>query len=205
MNEEQDNSVLSPPDGFEWLDEAMAPSKAIRVVREITREDLKLIASAPSSEAKGAVQTLRAAHHQVARMMSQGRPIAEVSLVTGYSVNYLRRLQDDPSFQELLAHYGAEQDLVLADVWGQMRDLGLDTLAQLRERLESEPKTFSNSQLLEQVKLLLVQPYVATHSSAASQNASAGAKIEISFVGAKPNTSLDVIDAEIISERKPER
>jgi hypothetical protein len=199
------DSVLSPPDGFEWLDEAMAPSRAIRVVREITRDDLKFIASAPSSESKGAVQTLRAAHHQVARMLSQGRPLAEVSLTTGYSSNYIRRLQDDPTFQELLAHYGAEQDLVLADVWGQMRDLGLDTLAQLRERLENEPKTFSNTQLLEQIKLLLVQPYVATHASAAMQNAQVGAKIEISFVGAKPTPQSDVIDGEIVSERKPER
>src|SRR5206468_2570165 len=79
---------------------------------------------------------------------------AEASIVTGYSPSRISILQADPAFEELLAFYRANTDAAFAELQDRMATLSLDMVEELRERLESNPESFSNTLLLEGLKSL---------------------------------------------------
>jgi hypothetical protein len=107
--------------------------------------------------------------------------------LTGYSPTYVSVLKDDPSFQELVAHYAMQEELHHVDVLERMKLLGLATLDTLQERLEEDPAGFSNRELMEQAELMLVKPMIATRGGilpgVAVGPQSSGVQVNVNFIG----------------------
>ena len=79
------------------------PSTELLAVRELTREDLKVLEK-PRSKGKS-LATIRESHHRMARLFAAGLGIKEVAAKTGYSENRTSQLHVDPAFQQLIAQY----------------------------------------------------------------------------------------------------
>jgi hypothetical protein len=126
------------------------------IVRSLTEDDLGAL-QAPSAlgSAPIPIQALRASHHQLAQLLAQGRPDTEISLITGYSASRISILKSDPTFSELLASYRNVREKVFVDTLERMKVLGLSTLDELQERLESAPEKWSNRELMEMAELML--------------------------------------------------
>jgi len=156
------------------------------VIRALTPEDIPLLNTTLPASRASLVQ-IRHTHHQLARLLAEGRSNTDASRLTGYSPTYVSILKDDPSFQELVAHYAMQEEMHHVDVLERMKLLGLSTLDTLQERLEDDPASFSNRELMEQAELMLVKPMVATRGGilpgVAAGPASNGVSINVNFIG----------------------
>lgn len=165
----------------------------IEIVRSLCDSDLPRLANPDLLGSKPIpIQALRASHHQLAQLIAQGRPDTEIALITGYSPSRISILKSDPTFQHLLAGYQEARNDIFVDTLERMRILGLSTLDELQERLESDPQKWSNRELMEMADLMLVKPKLATplgQSSAlggavtiSNQGPTAGVAIQVQFV-----------------------
>lgn len=175
----------------------------IEIVRSLTQADMPALANpAPLNNAAPTLQSLRATHHQLAQLLARGMPATEASIITGYSPTRISILRGDPTFAELLANYAANRELVFADTLERMRILGLSTLDELQDRLETDPAAWSNRELMEMAELMLVKPRIATPMGQASalggnpsgQGGGNGVTVNVKFVSA--DTPTLVIDAQ---------
>lgn len=153
---------------------------AIEVVRSLTEEDIPQL-TAPANTKPIPIQTLRASHHNLAQLLAQGRSETEVALISGYSLSRISILKGDPSFQQLMAGYQEVRNSVFADTLDRMRILGLSTLDELQERLESAPEHWSNRELMEMANLMLVKPG-QNQSAGANPNPGAGVTLNVQFI-----------------------
>lgn len=138
---------------------------------------------------------IRHTHHQLARLLAEGKSQTEASLITGYNPSYISVLKTDPSFMELMTYYSSQGEQVFVDVFERMRSLGLSTLDELQTRLETDPDSYSLRELMEQAELMLIKPMTATRSSlpiAASGGANShGVQVNVNFVKSdKPSTVI---------------
>lgn len=164
----------------------------IEIVRPLSEADLpKLTSPDPIGSKPIPIATLRSSHHQLAQLLAQGRPDTEVALITGYSPSRISILRADPSFSELLESYREIRNEIFVDTLERMKILGLSTLDELQERLESAPERWSNRELMEMADLMLVKPKLATplgQSSALGglsqpgNTTSAGVAIQVQFI-----------------------
>lgn len=155
----------------------------LEVERVLEPGDLAALGNAVVAPPQRLLQ-IRAAHHQLARLICEGRELCDISLITGYQPAYISGLQNDPAFQELLAHYASQRELIFVDAMEQLRTLGISTLQELQDRLEKSPEKFSNRELLELMQKALVEPEAI---KAGAKSAGAGAPavaVQVSFVGA---------------------
>lgn len=170
---------------------------ALEVERELTEEDLEALESKDSpalSAAQGTLASISFAHHQLARLVAQGLPNPEVSLLTGYSTAYISLLKGDPAFAELLAYYALQEEAKHVDVMERMRTLGLSTMDELQRRLAEEPDGWTKRELMELAELMLVKPRAAQAPSAGGSPAVA---VAVTFVTpAQPPAEGKVIDHE---------
>lgn len=121
-------------------------------IRDLEESDIRtLIIAAPRDVDTPAIQKLKHSHHQVARLLAEGRPGTEVSLITGYSQSRISILKHDPAFQELMNYYVGLTEEVYLNVHERLASLGMDALQELQERLEEDPDKFSNKELLDTV------------------------------------------------------
>jgi hypothetical protein len=171
----------------------------IEVVRALSEEDIPLLANPPPLNTSApTVQSLRASHHQLAQLLARGISDTEASLITGYSISRIAVLKADPTFTELLSNYQANRELVFADTLERMRILGLSTLDELQDRLESDPAGWSNRELMEMAELMLVKPRIATPMGQASSLGGAtgsaasgqGVTVNVKFVTADTPTLI---------------
>ena len=190
-------------DALAFLDEATQGASRLReplrieVVRTLTDEDISggfLAPAAPPS-----LREIKASHHSLAKLLAQGRSHIEASRITGYSPGYVGRLAQDATFRELVLHYTEVEEIAATDFLGSMREVGLDMLNELRERIERDPAALSVGQLHEGIKLLLVEP-MKSEALRGGLGASAG-PITITFVAsATPQANVaregDVIEGE---------
>lgn len=132
----------------------------VEVVRAVTEEDLPKLEDRSLVPASGPItaislKSLRAGHHQVARLLAEGRPGEEVSLLTGYSPAYISTLKSDPTFRELLSYYEQNKVQAHVDLIERMKTLGLSTLDELQRRLEEESDSWTKRELMDLAKMLL--------------------------------------------------
>ena len=145
-----------------FLDEATPGASRLRgplrieVVRPLDEPDITggFLAPAPPPT----LRDIKSSHHTLARLLAQGRSHVEASRITGYSPGYVGRLANDPTFRELVLHYTEVDEIAQTDFLGTMREVGLDLLNELRDRVEKDPGALSVSQLHDGIKLLLVEP-----------------------------------------------
>jgi hypothetical protein len=154
---------------------------------------------APALSPKPTLKDLRFSHHQLARLIAIGEAPVRISLITGYSPGYISSIQSDPTFAALVEHYSGVKDEIMVDVRTRMRDLGLDTLLLLQRRLHEEganpgSQKFSHRELMEAIKLLLVEP---TSSGPGGPSGTAPVNVQISFVKASTPEAGNVIEGEL--------
>lgn len=124
------------------------------VVREISAMDLATRGEVGSVAPK--IKKIRASHHYLAQQLAMGDlKQTEIAMTTGFSESRISILKNDPAFQELLAFYANQRKEAVADTLKQLSVLGHDALAELRDRLEDEPDSFSSRELLEIVKVMM--------------------------------------------------
>lgn len=163
------------------------------VVRELTEEDLPVLREPP--RVGGATQQLTKvhhSHHQLARMLAQGMEAVAASAATGYSQSYISLiLNHDPAFAELVAYYASEREAVFVDTLERMKSVGVDSLEKLHQRLLDENIEWSNRELMEAVKLLLVEPQRsgANVGAGAGAGSAAGVTVNVKFVQGGPEGS----------------
>jgi hypothetical protein len=121
--------------------------------RELTPADLALLETERGIKAP-TIKSLRDSHHMLARALAAGMKGCEASVVTGYTESRISLLRQDPTFQELLAHYRDNLDQVYADLHARMATMALDVQAELQERLAENPESMSNEFLADTLKLL---------------------------------------------------
>lgn len=72
----------------------------------VTEDDLRLLAETPKRAMEvPRLQTLRESHHRLARCLALGLDYAEAGHQTGYSINRISLLKQDPSFRDLIEVY----------------------------------------------------------------------------------------------------
>lgn len=159
----------------------------VEVIRELTREDL----SRKSAREAGVppLRALRQAHHQLARLLAKGTPVVEVALVSGYDLEYIYSVQQNPTFQEILDHYRTIDYIAEADIKGQMTSTGQLALAELNRRLEEAPEDFSVTGLQTTVDLLLVQTRKGMPTAPSS-----APSFHVQFVNSATPQLRDVVD-----------
>lgn len=162
-------------------------------MRALIAEDLPALTNPPPvGSVAPTVQALRASHHQLAQLLARGASPTEAALITGYSISRISILQSDPTFAELLASYNTQRELVFADTLDRMRVLGLSTLDELQERLESDPARWTNRELMEMADLMLVKP----RQLAAGANAGG-------LGGSNPSPTGVVVNVKFVSSETP--
>ena len=94
------------------------------------------------------IQKLRTTHHELARLLALGLKDVEISRLTGYSQSRICILKTMPLFQELMAHYSAMRDGIVADVGVRLRGLSATALEILQEKIEDEGESLSIKDLI---------------------------------------------------------
>lgn len=120
------------------------------VRRALTQADVEALIDAKPLQQVTPLSSLRTQHHQLARLLADGKSNEEVSLITGYSPIYISRLKtQDKAFKDLIKHYEQQKGEVYIDFHARLAMLGLNSLEELQERLASSPGSFSNRELVE--------------------------------------------------------
>lgn len=175
------------------VDSVMAGRSPKRVLWEVIRslripDDLPILRESLPSPQKSITQ-IRHSHHQAARLIAEGVPLQEASLITGYSPNYLSQLQGDPMFVELVSYYATNEDKKHIDVMDRLRSLGMSTLDELQTRLEESPESYSIRELMEQVDLTLIKPLTTAARNPAT-TLSGHVAVNVKFVQSDQPPSL---------------
>lgn len=164
----------------------------MEIVRELTEQDMKELSGVGHSAApQGQLVALRHGHHMLAQALAKGMTPGEASLVTGYSSPRISVLLAYPAFKELVAHYQSLVDDRFVDAVERMKQLGLTTLEELQERIDTAPESFTHNQLMEMTQLLLVK--AQQNGQGGHTLGNAGMNIEVKFIGA----SSPVIDGKV--------
>jgi hypothetical protein len=131
-------------------------SEPCELVREITQEDLPLLASEMrehnwskqrAASGVGQLTALRMGHQQLAQLLAAGMDAREAAWATGRSMGSVSSLLSDPAFQELLAYYRENQAQRDFNAFERLCTLGGTAMGVLQERLEESPERFSNNEL----------------------------------------------------------
>lgn len=164
--------------------------------RGLTSADLVELASAPQEVIKlPTIKSLSSTHHSVAQNLVKGIPPVEVSLITGVAVATVYNLQQDPAFQELLAHYKNVKEQIFIDTLDRMKTVGINALDILQYRLMEKPESLSNRELMELADLGLVKGRVGAGGAAGNGNVqtspASGVTINVKFV--EPGQSMPAL------------
>lgn len=144
----------------------------------------------PVSEA-GARKRISDRHHLAARLFASGSSPAEVGAITGFAGTTLSILQNDPSFRELVSFYRTKVAEKF-DVFGQRLALvGEAAQAEILERLENEPASFSPKEL---TQLMTVAADRTGHGPKSNQSVN----VTVTMSERLRSARAKVIDGEII-------
>jgi hypothetical protein len=132
--------------GDEIRVQGRTPARASHV-RDITLADLSLLELGRNVVAPNPVK-IRDSHHALARCLALGMRPVEASIVTGYSASRISILQGAPQFQDLVEFYREQKNAAFADLVDRMSTLSLDTLEELRERMQDNPQQFKPNDLI---------------------------------------------------------
>jgi hypothetical protein len=160
----QDDAGAAPPGASTELNPLMIPSgrgrravsPSFTILREVTREDLEVLAQARgTAQGQSVVKSLKYTHHKLARALAAGMTPGEAAQRTGYTLNRVSILQQDPAFCELISHYVEELQEIYVDVHERMAALGIATIEELQERFCEAPEKFSNKELMNLAEMMI--------------------------------------------------
>lgn len=177
---------------------------AMTYVRDLGAEDADVIERPPELGSKPpTIARLRTAHHALARLLAEGVPAVQASAITGYSPSRISILQNDPAFQELLEYYKSQVAEQYLNVHERLGALGMSAVDELGHRLEEEPESFKNRELMELAEMALDRSL--TRDAPAARRGSA---LVVEFVaptapapgGTPTPREAQVIDAQVIED-----
>jgi hypothetical protein len=142
------------------------PPVEFTIIRELTEDDLSALARPAKATQTANVVRLHSRHHQIAQLVAQGLHLADVALISGYTVAFVSQLQHNPAFAALVAHYSGVGEVKAVDAIERLKALGVEATEVLQERLGETPDGFSNRELTELVDLAIVRPHVAAMKAA---------------------------------------
>lgn len=122
---------------------------SVAVSRELNEADIRDLWNKPIGSTTPPLVRLRHQHHFLARLLAEGKPDHEASLITGMCPSRISILKQDPAFSELIKFYAAQVGEAYVNVHERLSVLGLTSTEELMERLEVEPERFSNRELME--------------------------------------------------------
>ena len=109
--------------------------------RELTEIDL----SAPCAESETRapqLQKLKTQHHQIARLIADGRNDAQVCAAVGVTPAWLSSLKADALFSQLVANYRDQVEARYLNTHEYLAIVAQKSAAELIERLEENPAEF---------------------------------------------------------------
>lgn len=174
----------------------------IEVVRSLEDEDIPTILEPPAEVTQfNKLSVIKFKHHQIARLVAEGKSPVDISSVTGYSPYYIGKLSnDDPMFKELVWHYLNVGEIAREDVLVRMNSLNLAAMEELQKRIDESPEDWSKRELMdlsEQMSKPIVAKMAAPQGAFAARSAEGGVNISVNFVApqdAKPAVEIDAVD-----------
>lgn len=159
-------------------------------VRDLGEGDVDALLNPPKvGMAVSPIKTLRNSHHMLARCVAEGKSDAEASLITGYTTVRIRTLRVDPTFAELVDYYSTQVEAKYLNVHERLASLGMSTLDELQERLEAQPDSFKNRELMELAEFALDRSVTKDARRAGPQGQGVPA-VAITFVNAQGSMQL---------------
>jgi len=153
-------------------------------LRDVTMEELRAMTVRGEAPPGPLLQKVRQIHHLQARLLSEGRTLAEVAALCGTSAARLSTLQKDPMFQELIEYYRRQGEHAFVEVKEKLGVLGTMATEELIERLDEKPESFSNETLMR------LGTFALDRSIAPGPVAAAGpAQVTMVFAGMNPAAS----------------
>lgn len=122
------------------------------VRRELNESDVARLWALPDGglgSTASPLQKIGFAHHSLAKLLAEGRTNAECSLITGRSASRISILKNDPAIMELIEYYRTQNEAVYLNIHERLATLGLSSIEELQQRLEDEPDSFSQRELME--------------------------------------------------------
>lgn len=182
------------------LDEPMA---SFSVVRELTAEDVASLRRPQKGQGTGPtpLMQIRHTHHLLARLIADGTKLIDAARISGYSSGHISSLQRDPAFQELIAHYAEQKDVIYYDYHQGLAVLGTTAMQALQARLDEAPEKLSTGELrtiMESAYDRSVAP--AKGGPKAIGNGAAGATgitVQVQFVESQRGALIDARATEI--------
>ena len=184
------------------------PKHWVEFVKELGEEELPLLLQPGKVKAPvAALARVKTSHHLLARLLAEGRKAVEASAISGYSQMTIAVLQNDPAFQELVAHYKALVDQEFVSVQERLATLGDDVLDELSDRVRDPDKVAAMSvrelkEILETALDRSSAPKIAGNAGAAGPQNSP-VNFQVNFVSSvKADTGRQVLD---ITLNEPEQ
>ena len=166
----------------------------VEVVRALTEDDLPALSERPEATPASTLTRLTHSHHLVAQKLVEGLAAVDVALITGYAPSTIAALQKDTAFQELLHYYGAQRDIMFVDVLARMRQVGLDMVDEIQDRLTTDRGKFTRQELLQGIDLLLVKPAAIAAQGRAPVNGGAGPSVAVNVKFVQAGSEAPVVD-----------
>jgi len=159
----------------------------VTVVRGLTAQDIPALEHGhqlvPTPKPSGP-SALKHAHHQVARLLAEGRELVEISLITGYTPEYIGLLKHGGDFQELMRYYDTQRQMVFVDTLERMKTLGITSLERLQVLLEDDSSAWTKRELMEMAELMLIKPGQQRGGLTAPGSNAPGVVVNVKFVSA---------------------
>lgn len=127
--------------------------------RPLNAEDVAIAQATPEgalpTSTAPLVKQLRQRHHQLAQLLAKGVRELEASIQTGYSLSRISILKADPAFRELLKYYSDQERAASVEMTERLAQLGIATIEELQYRLDEDPESFENTELMKMSEMLL--------------------------------------------------
>lgn len=139
------------------LDIAQIPAPPLlvaEVLRPLNDADVGLLELNRAVVTTPPIAKLRDKHHRLARLLASGMTQREAGFIAGYVDSRVSILLNDPTFKQLVEFYRKETQGIYRDMHEQMASLGVDAVAELQDRLETNPDSFETRDLLDVAKVM---------------------------------------------------
>ncbi len=127
---------------------AAKPLPTVLSVRPLAADEVRARAAREEGVQASPLKRLSSRHRQLARQLAAGATPGEAALAVGLSASRVSILQSDPTFADLVAHYRLEIDAKLNPLFELMTGVAEDAFSIIRDRLEDDPESFENDELM---------------------------------------------------------